>query len=149
MNPSRYHTQPLASDGRALHAAFDKCLDLVRARGSAEMAVALRSKADLAGAVTRVLGADAVRVLDRDNTHMRKGLALHLLTVKVQRRRMQGPVWAVFLNPTLLDQVVAPAGITDVVVVPLQADDLVAYLARYPASVAIDVSDRQDAGPTA
>ena len=145
MNPSRHHTQPLASEGRALNAAFAKCLDLLQQHGSAEMALALRSKAHLAGVVSEVLGADTVRVLDRDNTHTRKGLVLHLLTEKVQRRRMQGPVLAAFLDPMTLDRVVASAGITAVVFVPEQAADLVAYRLRYPQSVAVELSDGQGA----
>ena len=148
MSPSRYHTQPLASEGRALYAAFDKCLNLLQAHGGGEMAVALPTKAKLAGVVSEVLGADAMRALDRDNTHMRKGLVMHLLTEKVRRRRMQGPVIAVFLDPMVLDRVVAAAGITAVIFVPEQANDLVAYLARYPESAVIGVSAGQGTKPT-
>lgn len=149
MNPNRYHTPPLESEGRAVRAAFDKCLELQLERGGDEMAIALRAKANLVGTVSEVLGADAVRALDRDNTHARKGLALHLLTEKVQRRRVQGPVLAAFLDPMSLDRVVASIGVTDVVFVPEQADDLVAYLAQYPASAAIEVLGGQGAEATA
>lgn len=85
------------------------------------------------------LGVEAVRALDRDNVHVRKGLTLYLLTPKIQRRRMQGPVLAVGVPVSLLDRIATAQGVTDLVFVPDSSADLVDYLAQYPLSEAVAV----------
>jgi len=123
-----------------LDAAFAHCVEPARDRPAGEMAVALASKDQVAGALAGALGADAVRALDRDNVYIRKGLTLYLLTQKIQRRRVQGPVLAVGLPVALLDSVVAAQGVTEMVFVPNSGDDLVDYLARFPTSEVISAS---------
>lgn len=124
-----------------LASALDRCLQLLQDRASHEMALALASKDQLVGPLVDALGAEAVRAIERDNVHVRKGLVVHLLTPKIQRRRMQGPVLAVGLSVALLDRVVTALGVTDVVFVPDSSDDLADYLARLPGSEEVAVGD--------
>jgi hypothetical protein len=114
-------------------------LQWLRQRDAHEIALALPGKDQLSGMLAEVLGADAVRSLERDNAYVRKGSTLYLLTPKIQRRRMQGPVVAFGLGPDQLEDVVAAQGVTDVIYVPGSSgpEEIAAYLTRYPGSEAL------------
>ena len=92
-------------------------LQWLQERDAHELALAVSSKDQLSGMLAEVLGADAVRSLDRDNAYVRKGITLYLLTPKSQRRRMQGPVVAFGLEPDQLEDVISAQGVTDVIYV--------------------------------
>ena len=111
-------------------------LQWLQQRDAHELALALPGKDQLSGMLAEVLGAYAVRSLDRDNAYVRKGITLYLLTSKIQRRRMQGPVIAFGLEPDQLEDVIAAQGVTDVIYVSssLAPEDGAAYLTRYPQS---------------
>ena len=115
-------------------------LQWLRQRDDHELALALAGKDQLSGTLTEVLGADAVRALDRDNAYVRKGITLYLLMPKIQRHRMQGPGVAYGLEPDQLEDVVAAQGLTDVVYVPTSSapEDIAAYLTRYPLSETLE-----------
>lgn len=108
-------------------------------RGAHELALALPGKDPLSGTLAEVLGPDAVRSLDRDNAYVRKGITLYLLTPKIQRRRMQGPVVAFGLEADQLEDVIAAQGVTEVIYVPNLSgpEDIATYLSRYPQSEAL------------
>ena len=50
--------------------------------------------------VNTEFGDDVIRVLDRDNRLDLKGITLHLLTEKIQLRKLEGPVVAAKYIPT-------------------------------------------------
>ena len=114
-------------------------LQWLQQRDTHELALALAGKDQLSGMLTEVLGTDAVRSLDRDNTYVRKGNTLYLLTPKIQRRRMHGPVVVFGLEPSRLEDVVAAQGVTDVIYVSSSPapEDIAAYLTRCPRSEAL------------
>ncbi len=114
-------------------------LQWLQQRDAHELALALPDKDQLSGMLTGVLGADAARSLDRDNAYVRKGITLFLLTPKIQRRRMPGPVVAFGLEPDQLENVIAAQGVTDVIYVPGSSapEDFATYLTRYPRSEAL------------
>ncbi|MBA4175420.1 MAG: hypothetical protein C0505_02475 [Leptothrix sp. (in: Bacteria)] len=122
-----------------MSAAVACALQWLQQRDTHELALAVSGKDQLSGMLAEVLGADAVRSLDRDNAYVRKGITLYLLTPKIQRRRMQGPVVAFGLEPDKLEDVVAAQGVTDVVYVrtSFAPKDMAAYLTRYPQSEAL------------
>ena len=57
-------------------------------------------KNNLDGVVNTEFGDDVIRVLDRDNRLDLKGITLHLLTEKIQLRKLEGPVVAAKYIPT-------------------------------------------------
>lgn len=137
MSTNRLHTASIGADENALRRAFQHCGTLLQARGSTVMGLAVHSKNSLDGVVRDVFGADVIRVLDRDNKLDLKGVTLHLLTEKIQVRKLEGPVLAAFVNPDKLDKIVACAGVTDVVFVPWAEEELGAYLIKHPSSTEI------------
>jgi hypothetical protein len=121
----------------AFEAAMVFGVRLLRQSGCRELAVALPDKAYLSEMVARVLGSNIAKALDRDNTYVHRGLTLHLLTPRIQRRRLNGPLIAIGLDARQLETVLAPQGLTDVIFLPLSssaAEDLADYLERYPHS---------------
>ena len=117
--------------------AFLKCSALMRQRASSSMGLAVHSKNNLDGVVRKVFGDSVIRVLDRDNRLELKGVATQLLTEKIQLRKLEGPVLAVFVNPEKLDKIVSCDGVTDIIFVPRTAEELLAYLKAHPLSVEI------------
>jgi len=146
MTVRRHHLAATEPPHLALSSAIDRCAQLLHEHATRELALALATKDQLAGPLAEVLGAEAVRALDRDNVYLRKGLVVHLLTLKIQRRRVQGPVLAVGMPAALLDRVVMAQGVTDVVFVPDSDEDLGDYLALFPASEEIVLSGDAQAG---
>lgn len=71
------------------------------------MGLAVHSKNNLDGVVRKVFGDSVIRVLDRDNKLELKGITTQLLTEKIQIRRLEGPVLAIFVNPEKLDKIVS------------------------------------------
>ncbi|MBT9599297.1 MAG: hypothetical protein IV094_25215 [Vitreoscilla sp.] len=136
MDPRHFHIASTAEPGAALSTAMASALQWLRKRDAHELALALAGKDQLSGMLAEVLGAEAVRSLDRDNAYVRKGITLYLLTPKIQRRRMQGPVVTFGIEPDRLEDVVAAQGVTDVVYVPTSSapEDMATYLTRYPQS---------------
>ncbi len=100
----RYHTTSVGPDEEALRAAFLKCGELMKVHGCAVVGLAVHTKNNLDGAIRSVFGEGVVRVLDRDNKLELKGIVIHLLTEKIQLRRLEGPVLAAFLNPKKIGQ---------------------------------------------
>lgn len=137
MPMNRLHTASTGADEDALRSAFQCCGTLLQSRGSTVMGLAIHSKNNLDGVLRDVFGVDVIRVLDRDNKLDLKGITLHLLTEKIQMRKLEGPVLAAFVNPDKLDKIVACAGVTDVVFVPWVAEELGAYLTKHPSSTEI------------
>ena len=134
MAPARFHTHSIGSDEAALRAAFLQCSALMQQRECTAMGLAVHSKSNLDGVVRTVFGDDVIRVLDRDNKLELKGITIHLLTEKIQLRKLEGPVMAAFVDPRKLDKIVSSAGVTDIVFVPWAAEELPAYLAGNPSS---------------
>ena len=134
MTPERFHTHSVGPDEAALHAAFLQCSVLMQQRGSATMGLAVHIKSNLDGVVRTVFGDSVVKVLDRDNKQDLKGITIHLLTEKIQLRKLEGPVVAAFVDPHKLDKIVSSAGVTDIVFVPWAAEELPIYLAAHPLS---------------
>lgn len=134
MGPDRFHTYSTGPDEAALQAALEKCHALMQARGISVMALAVHAKNNLDGVVQSVFGDSVVRMLDRDNKSELKGITTHLLTEKIQVRKLEGPVVAAFVDAHKLDGIVSSLGVTDSVYVPSTADDLNAYLASNPSS---------------
>jgi hypothetical protein len=137
MATNRFHTASIGADQDALRNAFQYCGTLLQSRGSTVMGLAVHTKNNLDGALREIFGADVIRVLDRDNKLDLKGITLHLLTEKIQLRKLEGPVLAAFVNPGKLDKIVACAGVTDLVFVPWAAEEMNAYLADHPSSTEI------------
>lgn len=140
MTLRRYHLAATESRDLVLGSAVDRCVQLAQERSTHEMALALASKDQLIGPLADVLGAEAVRALERDNVHVRKGLVMYLLTEKIQRRRMQGPVLATGISAALLGRVVMARGVTDVVFVPDSSENLADYLVQFSTSEEFAVS---------
>lgn len=136
MDPRHFHIASIAEPGAALSAAMACALQWLQQRDAHELALALPGKDQLSVLLTGVLGAEAVRSLDRDNAYVRKGVTLYLLTPKIQRRRMPGPVVAFGLAPDQLENAVAAQGVTDLIYVPGSSapEDVATYLTRYPRS---------------
>jgi hypothetical protein len=134
LGPDRFHTHSTGPDEAALQAALDKCHALMQARGLSAMALAVHAKVNLDGFVQRVFGDSVVRMLDRDNKAELKGITTHLLTEKIQVRKLEGPVVAAFVDAHKLDGIVASLGVTDIVYVPWTPENLNAYLASNPSS---------------
>lgn len=141
MTLRRFHLVAAEPRHLVLGSALDRCRQLLQEQVTQEMALALKSKDQLAGALADVLGAEAVRAIERDNVHVRKGLVVHLLTPKIRRRRVQGPVLAVGLPVASLGCVLTAQGVTGVVFVPDSREDLADYLTQFPASEAVAVQD--------
>lgn len=139
MHPRHFHIASIAEPGAALSAAMACAVQWLHQRDARELALAVAGKDQLSEMLEEVLGADAVRSLDRDNAYVRKGITLYLLTPKIQRRRMRGPVVAFGLEPGQLVDVIAAQGVTDVIYVPGSSapQDIAAYLTRYPQSEAL------------
>ena len=87
-----------------------------------------KSKNNLDGVIRVVFGEDVVRVLDRDNKLGVKGMVIRLLKEKIQHRRLECPLLAIFLNPKKLDKIVACRGVKDIVLVPWAAKEHAGYL---------------------
>lgn len=134
MAPARFHTRSVGPDEAALRAAFLHCSALMQQRECVVMGLAVHSKNNLDGIVRTVFGDDVIRVLDRDNKLELKGITIHLLTEKIQLRKLEGPVVAAFIDPNKLDKIVSSAGVTDIVFVPWAAEELPIYLADYASS---------------
>lgn len=134
MRPDRFHTRSSGPDEEALHAAFLKCNRLMPQRACSSMGLAVHSKINLDDIVRKVFGDSVIRVLDRDNRLELKGVTTHLLTEKIQLRKLEGPVLAAFVNPEKLDKIVSCDGVTDIVFVPWTAEELAAYLKANPLS---------------
>lgn len=134
MIPERFHTHSVGPDEAALRAAFLQCSALMQQRNSATMGLAVHNKSNLDGVVRTVFGDSVVKVLDRDNKLDLKGITIHLLTEKIQLRKLEGPVVAAFVDPHKLDKIVSSAGVTDIVFVPWAVEELPAYLAAHPSS---------------
>lgn len=134
MTPERFHTHSLGPDEAALRAAFLQCSTLMRQCNGATMGLAVHSKSNLDGVVRTVFGDSVVKVLDRDNKLELKGITIHLLTEKIQLRKLEGPVVAAFVDPKKLDRIVSSLGVTDVVFVPWAEGELTDYLAAHPSS---------------
>jgi len=64
------------------------------------MGLAVHGKNNLDGVIRSVFGDDVIRVLDRDNKLDLKGIAIQLLTEKIQIRRLEGPVLAAVVERT-------------------------------------------------
>lgn len=143
--PDRYHTASIGPDEEALRAAFTKCGELMKARGCAVMGLAVHTKNNLDGAIRTVFGDDVVRVLDRDNRLDLKSIVIHLITEKIQLRRLEGPVLAAFIDPKKMGKIVASTGVTDSVFVPWAAEEYASYLKTYPDSKEIFRSPRFEA----
>ena len=144
MIPNRFHTASIGPDEEALRIAFQKCGALLQERGCTAMGLAVHTKNNLDGVVKTVFGDDVIRVLDRDNRLDLKGITLHLLTEKIQLRKLEGPVVAAFVNPDKLDKIVSCFGVTDVVFVTWAAEELPAYLTAHPSSEEIFRSPKLD-----
>lgn len=97
---------------------------------------------NLDGVIRDVFGEDVIRVLDRDNKLDLKGITIHLLTEKIQLRKLDGPVLAAFANPEKLTRIIACSGVTDIVFVPWGAAEYAAYVAAHPSSREIFCSPR-------
>ncbi|WP_198674909.1 hypothetical protein [Rhodoferax ferrireducens] len=134
MTPERFHTHSVGPDEAALRAAFLQCSALMQQRHGATMGLAVHNKSNLDGVVRTVFGDSVVKVLDRDNKLDLKGITIHLLTEKIQLRKLEGPVVAAFVNPHKLDKIVSSAGVTDIVFVPWAEEELPIYLAAHPSS---------------
>lgn len=134
MTPERFHTYSEGPDEAALRAAFLQCSALMQQRHGATMGLAVHNKSNLDGVVRTVFGDSVVKVLDRDNKLDLKGITIHLLTEKIQLRKLEGPVVAAFVDPHKLDKIVSSAGVTDIVFVPWAAEELPIYLAAHPLS---------------
>ncbi|MBX9611248.1 MAG: hypothetical protein K2X51_06455 [Burkholderiales bacterium] len=134
MTPKRFHTHSMGPDEAALRAAFLQCSALMQQRNGATMGLAVHNKSNLDGVVRTVFGDSVVKVLDRDNKLDLKGITIHLLTEKIQLRKLEGPVVAAFVDPHKLDKIVSSVGVTDIVLVPWAAEELPIYLAAHPSS---------------
>lgn len=144
MSTNRFHTASVGADADALRRAFQYCGTLLQSRGCTVMGLAVHGKSNLDGVLRDEFGADVMRVLDRDNKLDLKGITLHLLTEKIQLRKLEGPVLAAFVDPDKLGNIVACAGVTDVVFVPWAAEELSAYLLTHPSSTEIFRSPNLD-----
>lgn len=132
----------MGPDEDALRAAFRHCGALLQARGSSTMGLAVHTKDNLDGVIRSVFGERVIRALERDNRLDLKGITLHLLTEKIQIRKLEGPVLAAFMSPDKLAKIIACAGVTEIVFVPWAADEHAAYLAAHPSSREIFCSPR-------
>lgn len=140
----RHHTTSIGPDEEALRAAFFKCSDLMKERGTTVMGLAVHTKNNLDGVIRTVFGDSVVRVLDRDNRLELKGTVIQLITEKIQVRRLEGPVLAAFIDPKKMDKIVACTGVTDVVFVPWAAEEYAGYLKAHRASKELFRSSRFD-----
>lgn len=134
MTPERFHTHSVGPDEAALHAAFLQCSALMQQRNSTTMGLAVHTKSNLDGVVRTVFGDSVVKVLDRDNKLDLKGITIHLLTEKIQLRKLEGPVVAAFVDPHKLEKIVSSVGVTDIIFVPWAAEAISIYLAAHPSS---------------
>jgi hypothetical protein len=134
LTPERFHTHSVGPDEAALRAAFLQCSALMQQRNRANMGLAVHNKSNLDGVVRTVFGDSVVKVLDRDNKLDLKGITIHLLTEKIQLRKLEGPVVAAFVDPHKLDKIVSSVGVTDIVFVPWATEALPIYLAEHPSS---------------
>jgi hypothetical protein len=134
LTPERFHTHSVGPDEAALRAAFLQCSALMQQRHGATIGLAVHNKGNLDGVVRTVFGDSVVKALDRDNKLERKGITIHLLTEKIQLRKLEGPVVAAFVDPHKLDKIVSSAGVTDIVFVPWAEEELPIYLAAHPTS---------------
>ena len=134
MTPEHFHTHSVGPDEAALRAAFLHCSAQMQQRNSVCMGLAVHNKSNLDGVVRTVFGDSVIKVLDRDNKLDLKGITIHLLTEKIQLRKLEGPVVAAFVDPHKLDKIVSCAWVTDIVFVPWAAEELPLYLAAHPSS---------------
>jgi len=137
MTLARHHTRSSGPDVDALRAAFRLSCELLQSRRSEIMGLAVHTKAQFDGTLRDVLGDDVVKCLDRNNRVQIKGITFHLLTEKIQVRKLDGPVLAAFVSPAKLDKIIACQGVTDLVFVPWEATELQAYGAEFPESIPV------------
>ncbi len=145
LTPERFHTHSVGPDEAALRAAFLQCSALMQQRHRTTMGLAVLNKSNLDGVVRTVFGDSVVKVLDRDNKLNLKGITIHLLTEKIQLRKLNAPVVAAFVAPHMLDKIVSSAGVTDIVFVPWAVGDIPFYLAAHLSSLEIYRSPPFDA----
>jgi len=129
----RFHTRAGLGDA-ALLAAYRCCEGLMRSRGLAMMGLAVHSKASLDASIRAAFGDMVTRLLDRENRSELRGTVIHLLTEKIQVRRLHGPVLAAYVAPASLQRVIGAQGVTDIVFVPHTPSDLDDYLTACPDS---------------
>ena len=91
--PNRFHSVSAGADEEVLRAAFHKCGALLQEQGCSVMGLAVHAKSNLDGVAKTVFGANVIRALDRDNRLELKSITLHLLTEKIQLRKLEGPFW--------------------------------------------------------
>lgn len=133
----RIHTPALSEQPAALAAGWLTCSYLLAQRGAIDMGIAAPCKKTLRELLDGLCDADALGLLERDNRCDLEGHVLYLVTERIRVGRLPGPLLAAGVDPDLLEELAATAGLTDVVFVPRTAECLATYLARHPDSAAI------------
>jgi hypothetical protein len=132
----------MAGNRRSLAHAVMRCEELVESRGVQEMALVIPTKDRITGLLAAHWDAEALLALERANLYRRRGMVVHLLTKKIQRRRVVGPVLAIAIEADALASAVPVSGVTDVIYVPESQADLAAYLRLQADSEPINVLTR-------
>lgn len=97
--------------------------------------LAVNTKRQLQGVVTSVIGESASKQLDRKNPVRLGNVTIRLMTKKIDASRgKSGPVLAVYPDQKLLDKVDEMHGVTDVLVVPWNRDEVNRWIATWNAT---------------
>lgn len=130
----KFHIKFGSSAEADLRLAYERGLSLLRATGSSMLGLALQDKSCLDRVVVNVFGDDVARNLERDNRHELRGLTIQLLTDRIRVRRLVGPVLAAFVEPDHVASLADCAGVTALVYVPANEQQLHRYEALQPDS---------------
>ncbi len=121
-----YHSA--GPDENALRLAFKKCGELAEKGGYSQVALAIPTKGNLDGLISKVIGEDATSLLQRNNKLDLKGLTVHLITERITPRNFRGPVLAAYTTLGHLKELMKSRCATDIVFVPWAEEELTTYL---------------------
>ncbi|WP_145744437.1 hypothetical protein [Variovorax beijingensis] len=92
MTMARHHTQSSGPVADTLREAFRPGCGQQQSRGSDVMGVAVRTKAQLDGTVSEVLGDEVAKALNRNNRVQLKGITIQLLRPQQSHDHLRGPL---------------------------------------------------------
>lgn len=145
MTIARHQTRSSGPAADALREAFRLSCELLQSRRSDIMGLAVYTKALLEGTVRDALGIELVKGLDGNNRVQLQGITIPLLTEKIQVRRLDGPVLAVFVRTARFDKTIGCQGVTDLEFVLWEPAELQDHEAAFADSLPLFSAPRDGA----
>jgi hypothetical protein len=120
-------------DTEALRAALAWLGERARSSGTGSGLLVVSGKGNLEGTLETVLGRNAVSQLGKDNRVRIGGTTIELMTERIKRSSWAGPVLALYPTERLLGLIDGIRGVSDVLVVPWLAEEVVPWIRTWSA----------------